>query len=150
MAALTQMAVLRDAIPTKPYLHSLAVELSKENVSLTMQAIRRVGRQEREDGETSLPSLGRLLREMRAIEDETHPLRVLRSMVRRLAAAYGKRTTPEMLQVWEETCGHRTDEDLEVGYKALLRELSREHMPRPGELIQRCPIFKIRRDGSKA
>ncbi|HEV2174010.1 MAG TPA: hypothetical protein VGR71_10600 [Nitrospira sp.] len=55
--------------------------------------------------------------------------------------------TDPAITAYTVTLGHRTDEDLNKAYRTILR--NSRFMPSPAELLDACPVMKIRRDGSR-
>lgn len=152
MAALTEMAIWREAEPGPDYLTATSLQLSKEpSLELVLRAVRSIGRTERREGESALPSLGRILREMRSIaaEDANLPFRHLRGLVRKMAVNFGVEPSDDLLQCWQDLFGHRTDADLDEGYKSVMRNPELKRMPTTGQFQSILPLLKMRRDGTR-
>ena len=120
--------------------------LSTEPLEYVLKALQAIAETPRRKGEAGLPTLGMVLREIRKY---THPLSVLRELVSKLARAYGAEVDEEMLEVYCDVLGHRTDMDLQAGYKSILREESIKKMPTPQQYLSWCGIPKVFRDGSR-
>ena len=149
MSALTATVVLREGQASKPYLHQMGLELSKENVSVVLAALEELGRTERAEGESAVPSLGRVLREVRRIENLSHPLAHLREIITKLARIFNVKADEDFLILYQEEAGHRTDADLDKAYKAIRGDDTLKKMPTPGQFRAQCGIPRIYRDGTR-
>lgn len=147
MAALVLMATERDGKASREYLKAIAAQLSREPLDEVLQAIGTLGRTERRQGETALPSLGRILRE---IAEQNHPHRFLRESVRKMAALFQQEVTPELMAVWEDTFGHRTDEDIKAAYDQVIRESELRRMPTTGTFLSVMPTMRRRREEAQS
>lgn len=110
-----------------------------------LQALQQIGRRERREGETSLPSLGMVLRVMGELAEPQHKLFHLRQIVRRLCAVFNQEPSEDLLKAFEDVAGHRTDSDLDAAYKAILRDETLKRMPTTGQFLQSCGTLRERR-----
>lgn len=78
-----------------------------------------------------------------------HPMKHLREIVTRLARAFGKEVDEDLLQAYQDAAGHRTDEDITKGYRALLENDELRYMPSPAQFRAACGIPKVYRDGTR-
>ena len=72
---------------------------------------------------------------------------ILYSLAETLGPASRFTLTDRALDAYVLTVAHRTDEDLNRAYRAILR--ANRFMPSPSELLDACGIPKSFRDGSK-
>jgi hypothetical protein len=79
---------------------------------------------------------------------QTQPLLSLSEVVLSLADVFGFRMTDRAMHAYALALGYRTDEDLNAAYVKLLRDS--RFMPKPGEILDACPVLRVRRDGSRA
>ncbi len=145
-AALTEAAIMRDAEASGAYLRVMATRLSTESVDIVLRAIRAVGEAERRQGEPGLPSLGRILAEIRRYD---HPLALLRELVTRLARVHGRDVDEPLLEAYQDALGHRIDADIQAGYRVLMKDETLLKMPTPGRFLLECGPPRLFRDGSK-
>lgn len=146
MAVLAETAILRDAEASPAYLHSMTVRLSRENGKEVLSALKIIAERERHQGESALPTLGMVLKEMRR---QSHPHKHLREIISKLAEGFGQEANEEMLTLYQDTAGHRTDEDLDRAYRVLREDENLRRMPSPGAFLAACGIPMVYRDGSK-
>lgn len=146
MAVLAETAILRDAEASQGWLHSMTVRLSREDGKQVLEALKVIAEQERRQGEPSLPTLGMVLREMRR---QSHPLKHLREIISKLAEGFGQEANEEMLTLYQDTAGHRTDEDLDRAYRVLREDENLRKMPSPGRFLAACGIPKVYRNGTR-
>jgi len=97
---------------------------------------------DRQAGEPAIPTLGAILN---AVRDHTHPHKVLRKIVRRFCVNFGVTPTEDLFETWEDVFGQRTDDDLEFGYKAVMRADHVKTMPTTGQFFAACPPMTKRR-----
>ena len=146
LQSLTQMSLLRGATPTKEQLKLYAQMLTSYPLEPVLQVLKQIGETEREEGKPAFPEYGRI---KSLIEEEIHPLKVLRRCVRKLARIFGETPSEEMMEAFELVCWHRIDADIEQAYADLIRDRGTRKMPIPSELLQSCgPLRKSRCAGS--
>jgi hypothetical protein len=140
------MAIKRGGEMSETILKVYAARLSKESFEDVIATIQKIAESPRRERETACPDLGTLLVAIRSIR---HPLRHLREIVARLARIHGVTVDEDMLLEYQETVGHRTDEDMDKAFKALRGDETLHRMPSPGLFHERCGIPKIYRNGTK-
>jgi hypothetical protein len=140
------MAIKRGGEMSEMSLKVFSAGLSKEPFEDVIAALERIGNSPRRDHEPACPDYGTILLSVRSIK---HPLARLRAIVGQLGRIFGVTVDEELLESYQVECGHRTDEDLEKGFKALLGDESLHRMPTPAQLRASCGIPKIYRDGKK-
>jgi len=145
-AALAATAIYRGGEASETYLRMMSVRLSRERVESVLRALESIGNTEPAPGEPTLPSVPRILAEMRK---QDHPHKHLRAIVTRLAKAFGKDVDEEFLMIYQDTAGHRTDEDLDRAYKTLRESDDLKYMPTSGQFLAACGIPRVYRDGRK-
>lgn len=145
LKALAAAVIFRGASADESYLDPMTRRLSKERIDLVLDALKRIGEAEREEGEPALPSLGRILRGIGAVAERERPDAYLRSLVRKMASNWN--AEPD-LEMWTEICGHRTDADMDTAFRTLMRDDSIRRMPSPAMFLQACGVMKERRDGN--
>ncbi len=144
--ALAEMAIKRGGEMSETSLKVYSGALSKEPFEDVIQVIGKISDSPRREHEAACPDFGTLLLKVR---DLRHPHRHLREIVTKLARIFGASVDEELLMLYQEECGHRTDEDLDVAYKALRGDESLKKMPTPSQLRAACGIPKVYRDGRK-
>lgn len=145
--ALTTMALARRGEWGTAELELAAERLSRENFDDVIDGIAKISDTSRREGEAAIPDTGSLLLVIRSIN---HPLRHLREIVTKLAKGFGRAVDEELLQVYQDVAGHRTDADLDQAYATILRDETIKRMPTPGQFLEACGILRVRRDGSRA
>jgi hypothetical protein len=120
--------------------------LSKEPFEDVIATIQKIAESPRRDRETACPDFGTLLVVIRSIR---HPQRHLRGIVAKLARIFGVTADEELLGLYEEVAGHRTDEDMDQAYQNILRDETLKRMPTPGQFLERCGVPKVYRDGTR-
>ena len=144
--ALTAMAANRRGEWDEKALEITTERLSRENFEDVMATLAVLGDTPRRDQEPSIPDTGTILLAVRA---HSHPLRHLREIVSKLARNFGKTADEELLQLFQDVAGHRTDADLDVAYRTILRDENFKRMPTTGQFLDACGVLRVRRDGTK-
>lgn len=144
--ALAEMAILRGGEWSEAALTVFSERLSREPVELVLPVLQEITESPRRAHETALPDLGTILG---LIRDRTHPLAHLRGIVRKLALIFGRTADEELLVLYQEEAGHRTDADLDKGYAAIRGDGALKKMPTPAQFRAACGIPKVYRDGTR-
>ncbi|MDE2102772.1 MAG: hypothetical protein KGL39_36345 [Patescibacteria group bacterium] len=145
--ALGAMALKRGADPIPKTLEIYAESMVRSfDLADCLAVIEQVADAPQGDREKAFPDYGTL---KMLIEERHHPLRHLREIVRKMALNFGVRVTPEMLQNFEQFCGHRTDEDLDHALEQVMRSATITKMPTTGQFRDACGIMRVRRDGKQ-
>lgn len=146
VVALTEMALKRGAEASEKHLALYSTLLNQYPLALVLQVLKTLGETERGEGEAAFPAYGRV---KLLVEEELHPLKVLRRNVRKLARIFRETPTEEMMADFELVCWHRIDADVEAAYVSLVRDRVVRKMPTPAEFLQSCgPLRKSRCPGS--
>ena len=141
--ALAQLAMMRGGEYSQTTLETFAAGLSKEPFDDVIATLQKIAESPRRDRETACPDFGTLLVAIRSIR---HPQRHLRGIVAKLARIFGVTVDEELLSLYEEVAGHRTDEDMDQAYQNILRDETLKRMPTPGQFLERCGVLRKRRD----
>lgn len=144
--ALTEMAVMRGGEWSKEALKIYSAELLKENADDVFAALALLGRTARDPHEPAIPDMGTILKVAHSVN---HPLRHLREIVTRLALVFDRPCDEDLLQVFQDAAGHRTDADLDNAYRHFTRSAFLSKMPTTGQFLEACGTLRVRRDGSK-
>ena len=127
-------------------LETFAAGLSTEPFEDVISVLRNIADRPRHQGETACPDFGTLLVAIRSIR---HPLKRLREIVGALARIWHETADEQFLKLYEDAAGHRTDEDIERAYRALLEDDTLRRMPTPSQFRASCGIPKVYRDGTR-
>lgn len=110
-------------------------------------AIELIGNTPRAPYEPAFPEWGTLLI---FVNDQSHPLKHLRQVIRKLAVNFGEQVTETMLENFQQIVGHRTDADIDIAAKSILRNENMTKMPTTGKFLAECGVLRVYRDGRKA
>ena len=146
MVALGMLAIMRGGEYNQETLETFAAGLSTEPFEDVISVLRNIAERPRHQGETACPDFGTLLVSIRSIR---HPLKRLREIVGALARIWHETADEQFLKLYEDAAGHRTDEDIERAYRALLEDDTLKRMPTPIQFRASCGIPKVYRDGTR-
>lgn len=77
-----------------------------------------------------------------SLQGPTHELKSLGQIVATLAKIYRFQLDDDVLEAYFIGCGHRSLEDLNEAYKAILRNEDIRFMPTPGQLRAACGLTR--------
>ena len=146
MVALGMLAIMRGGEYNQETLETFAAGLSTEPFEDVISVLRNISERPRHQGETACPDFGTLLVSIRSVR---HPLKRLREIVGALARIWHETADEQFLKLYEDAAGHRTDEDIERAYRALLEDDTLRRMPTPSQFRVSCGIPKVYRDGTR-
>ena len=146
IVALGTLALMRGGEYSQATLTAFSEGLSKEPFEDVIRVLKTIAESPRRDRETACPDFGTLLVAIRSIR---HPLKRLREIVGALARIWHETADEQFLKLYEDAAGHRTDEDIERAYRALLEDDTLRRMPTPSQFRASCGIPKVYRDGTR-
>jgi len=146
IVALGTLALMRGGEYSQATLTAFSEGLSKEPFEDVIATIQRISESPRRDRETACPDFGTLLVAIRSIR---HPQRHLRGIVAKLARIFGVTADEELLSLYEERAGHRTDQDMDTAYRVLSQDETLKRMPTPAQFLAACGVPKIYRGGTR-
>ena len=144
--ALAEMAIKRGGEMSQIAQDIVAQRLSTENFDDVIRILSEIGDTPRREHEPVIPDTGTILLAVRSLK---HPHRHLREIVTKLARIFGVTADEELLELYQQEAGHRTDEDLDKAFMSLRGDELLKRMPTPGAFLAACGIKKINRDGSR-
>ena len=124
----------------------VAHRLSTETFDDVIRVLSEIGDTPRRPGELAIPDTGTILLAVRSLK---HPHRHLREIVTKLALIFGVTADEELLELYQQEAGHRTDEDLDKAFAAIRGDETLKKLPTPGAFRSACGIPTIYRDGSR-
>jgi len=146
IVALGTLALMRGGEYSQPTLTAFSEGLSKEPFEDVLRVLKTIAESPRRDRETACPDFGTLLVAIRSIR---HPQRHLRGIVAKLARIFGVTVDEELLSLYEERVGHRTDQDMDTAYRVLSQDETLKRMPTPAMFLAACGVPKVFRDGTR-
>ena len=146
IVALGTLALMRGGEYSQPTLTAFSEGLLTEPFEDVIATIQKIAESPRRDRETACPDFGTLLVAIRSIR---HPQRHLRGIVAKLARIFGVTADEELLSLYEERAGHRTDQDMDTAYRVLSQDETLKKMPTPAQFLAACGVPKIYRDGTR-
>ena len=146
IVALGTLALMRGGEYSQATLTAFSEGLLKEPFEDVIATIQKIAESPRRDRETACPDFGTLLVAIRSIR---HPQRHLRGIVAKLARIFGVTVDEELLGLYEERVGHRTDQDMDTAYRVLSQDETLKKMPTPAMFLAACGVPKIYRDGTR-
>jgi hypothetical protein len=146
IAALGVLALRRNGEYDSKTLETFAAGLLTEPFEDVIATIQKIAESPRRERETACPDYGTLLVAIRSIR---HPQRHLRGIVAKLARIFGVTVDEELLLLYEERAGHRTDQDMDTAYRVLSQDETLKRMPTPAMFLAACGIPKVYRDGTR-
>ena len=144
--ALAEMAIKRGGEMSQIAQEIVAQRLSTENFDDVIRILSEIGDTPRREHEPVIPDTGTILLAVRSLK---HPHRHLREIVTKLALIFGVTADEELLELYQQEAGHRTDEDLDKAFAAIRGDETLKKFPTPGAFRSACGIPKIYRDGSR-